>query len=93
MKQKVKELKEKIEKECPQFSEKACVIQACGEICEKDSFIDSFLLCKENNTDYGVLWVNKEIDYIPANILEILGENGMNVKMKNYRKSNQIRFE
>ena len=84
---------EEIEQEKPNWENKQVVIQAIGEIIEeKDSFIDSFLLCEDFEKHYGVLWVSEEIDYIPSLVLEILGGNGMRIEQKNYNNTNQIIF-
>jgi len=83
-----------IRTEKPEWNEKQIAIQAIGEIIEEnDSFIESFLLCESYDGNYtGILWVSEEIEYIPAKTLKILGNNGMNIKRKNYHKINQIEF-
>jgi len=85
---------EEIGKEKPEWDNKQVVIQAIGEIIEEnDTFVDSFLLSEDFNSEhYGILWINEEIDYIPSKVLNILGENGMNVQLQDYSKTNQIEF-
>lgn len=91
--EKVNQRINEISEEKPNWDKKQVVIQAVGEIIEEnDSFVDSFLLSESYGENVGVLWINKEIDYIPAKTLEILGKNGMNIRQNNYNRSRQIEF-
>ena len=85
---------EEIRNDKPEWDEKQVAIQAVGEIIEEnEEFVFDFLLSQDfDGSHKGIIWLSEEIDYIPAQTLEILGKNGMNVEPFELKDHRQVVF-